>query len=186
VTSDGGPGRDRLRGDSTDEVFLGGDGDDVLDGFKGHDVLRGGRGDDSLFSSGTLLGGPGNDKIGLAADQFTVDSNTVKGGLGNDTIHAYGGGKFAGGPGNDRIRIAAIAIDTNEFQLWSGPAREHLSGGDGDDTINSIDRYCQDEGPCVPRPVPMADLVKCGRGRDKAILGARDTARRDCERVAAR
>ena len=34
--------------------------------------------------------------------------------------------------------------------------------------------------------VPVADTVPCGPGRDRVRLGARDTARTDCERITAK
>jgi len=59
---EGGEGRDRLRGDSTNDVLngnggrdrlFGGDGDDILAGGQGRDVLDGGFGDDTfIFNEG--------------------------------------------------------------------------------------------------------------------------------------
>ena len=77
-------GNDRLVAGSSTSQMYGGDGDDIvdgrgnsfvsiIDGGNGNDTLysnpnsfltaRGGAGDDTIFSSGSISGGAGNDKI---------------------------------------------------------------------------------------------------------------------------
>jgi hypothetical protein len=117
-----------------------------------------------------MLGGAGGDAL--------EGEGVLLGGAGNDHITALGRGRYDGGPGADRLDKDWHSDE----QPPDNPAR--LLGGTGNDTIDAIDMWCDSSiTACTRFPVPVADTVACGPGRDSARLGERDTARPDCERT---
>ena len=130
----------------------------------------------------TLAGGAGRDVVLYAvAEGVTV---TVDG-IAND------GGK----PADDNIlpdvegvsgtgaadRLTAAATGGNLFGL-SG--RDTLTGGAGDDTIESLDPIPCDNAEESGCEDAAADTVECGGGDDVADADRRDRVARDCEVVA--
>lgn len=115
------------------EIFAGDHNDTVtLDGsLYAAITIDGGTGGDKLTlnqsSSGTLIGGGGDDQL-HAEGSFTVHSITALGGTGNDTITLIGDDGFGsvatadGDVGNDTITAFNYAIAT-------------ISGGSGNDSI---------------------------------------------------
>ena len=124
----GGAGHDRLRGNSTANVFRGGGGNDTISGAAGNDTLEGGAGNDRMD------GGAGIDTLGFsaAAAPLTIDlSNTgaQNTGEGWDTLVNFE--NVIGGSGNDDIRGNHLAN-----RLQGGHGDDTLTGGGGDDTLD--------------------------------------------------
>ncbi len=127
---DGGLGNDTVLGGFGNDTLIGNDGDDSLNGGGGQDVLNGGAGNDILVQqsgSSTLDGGAGNDSI------TAFDSAAILGGTGDDRIGLAGGTGNAvftvnAWDGNDLISVAGL-----------GTIKATLAGGNGDDTIESGD-----------------------------------------------
>jgi len=139
---DGGPDRDRLIGDSGNEILRGGDGDESgaevfagsftgkpgLYGGAGNDLLDGGNGNDWLYGgsgANTLIGGFGN-------DTFFVDSA-------GDTIIEHAGG------GSDTVEASVsltLSADAEiEVLVPSGPAIGAIAlvGSDSANVIGGTD-----------------------------------------------
>ena len=72
--------------------------------------------------------------------------------------------KLYGRAGNDRL----IGLAGNDL-LDGGSGRDVLNGGAGNDTLRARDG--------------QRDLVRCGSGRDLAVVDRRDVVARDCEAV---
>ena len=88
----------------------------------------------------------------------------IKGGRGNDKLDGLGGEDcLRGNAGTDRLRGG---VDADRLAGGRGP--DTLSGGDGDDELKAR--------------AGGRDLVKCGPGKDKAVVDARDRVR-GCEKV---
>ncbi len=169
VTLDGGSGDDTLYGASGSDSLIGGAGTDlVVDAgdfdFTVSDTLLTGRGNDTLsgVDAVDLTAGPGNNTLDATAFSGT---STLRGGEGNDTLWASGGGGLLdGGPGTDVAGESAdvnmsvtdthlFGRDTNTLQgieaarLVGGPTNNTLDasgftlgpvtieGGDGNDSI---------------------------------------------------
>jgi Ca2+-binding RTX toxin-like protein len=160
-------GPDTLKGTNGSDNLLGRGGDDVLYGFDGRDNLLGGDGKDLVL---------GGDEVG----PLDGDKNLV-GGAGNDRMNGGEGfDDLMGGGGNDRIngesgpdRILGQAGDDylldGEFRAGE---RDTLSGADGDDLLDTINRPAKE------------DIVSCGRGFDRVLADANDAIAPDCEKVA--
>ncbi|QBE63355.1 beta strand repeat-containing protein [Pseudoduganella lutea] len=93
-TLHGDEGNDWLMGDAGNDVLHGGVGNDTLGG--GHDMLNGQDGDDLLD------GGDGNDSIRSSAGTGT-DTDTLRGGAGDDFLVASTNAVLEGGDGNDTL-----------------------------------------------------------------------------------
>jgi Ca2+-binding RTX toxin-like protein len=118
----------------------------------------------------------GGDEVG----PLDGDKNLV-GGAGNDRMNGGEGfDDLMGGGGNDRIngesgpdRILGQAGDDylldGEFRAGE---RDTLSGADGDDLLDTINRPA------------TKDIVSCGRGFDRVLADANDAIAPDCEKVA--
>jgi len=176
-TTQGGPGKERLRGTDAADVINGGAGNDHIFGFAGDDQLNGERGNDRLVGgrdNDILDGGPGNDV--LYANQ---GQDTLRGGDGNDrlwaltrrdlTVNADGsvdqnGDTLDGGAGNDVIRARDGEVD-------------HVTCGAGRDvalldSVDVIDDATADNanGSCekVIRRTPRAKDSRSEDAQDKA------------------
>jgi Ca2+-binding RTX toxin-like protein len=142
----------------------------------------------------TALAGLGILFLGDGPDHGIAEGATIDGGRGDDRlISATGGNLLSGGPGNDHLS-GAEADDTlageagrdlvvglgGADRIEGGPSADRLAGGagrdeiyagSGDDVIHAADRD--------------RDLVRCGRGDDRAVVGSRDRTV-GCERVVLR
>jgi Ca2+-binding RTX toxin-like protein len=87
----------------------------------------------------------------------TAAADVLRGGTGNDVLSGGAGADvLSGGAGNDR--------------LVGGPGRDRLSGGAGRDVLDARDHR-------------GGDAVRCGSGRDTALVDRGDRVSRDCEAV---
>lgn len=150
ITVRGGEGADTLLGSSFDETLLGGPGDDVLD--------PGGGTDDSVD------GGPGWDEIqavadpdlvltdddlsgtGVAASLRDVESASLEGGSGPDSIDASGfsGATVLRSLGGADVVIGGSSADAivgsgGDDSLRGGPGEDLIRGGDGNDQLRGGD-----------------------------------------------
>jgi len=129
---------------------------------------------------GSIGGGPENPSVAISAPGACATQTTgtkgndelsgtdagdeIKGGRGNDKLDGLGGDDcLRGNAGGDRLRGGAGAD-----QLAGGPGADALSGGDGDDELKAR--------------AGGRDLVRCGPGKDTAVVDARDRVR-GCEKV---
>ena len=97
----------------------------------------------------------------------TTESERIQGRRGSDKIFARAGDDcVAGGPGRD-----AIKAQNGDDVIDPGGGRDKINAGAGRDRIKA-------RGGSV-------DVIRCGPGRDKAIVGSRDRTR-GCERVVRR
>jgi Ca2+-binding RTX toxin-like protein len=130
---DGGAGADTLTGGTGNDDLDGGDGDDTLTGGTGADVLTGGLGADSLFGgdSDVLYGGDGADELngggeayGGAGNDEILYSRLADGGDGDDLIWGGFGTTIRGGAGDDTVHAQSNVDPTGSYD-----------GGDGFDTL---------------------------------------------------
>jgi Ca2+-binding RTX toxin-like protein len=144
---------DTLTGTAASDAIFGFAGNDVLNGLGGNDCLNGAGGDDRLSGAG------GNDRLsgGSGRDRLGGGSgrDRLSGGSAND--------RLSGGTGNDRL-IGGGGSD----RLIGGRGKNAYDGGRGNDRIRARNR--------------RAETVRCGRGRDRAVVDARDRVSR-CELV---
>lgn len=139
----------------------------------------GGRGgNDTLFGTGTVVGGDGNDTItGSSAAQ------TILGEAGDDQIiAAEGDDNVDGGEGNDIIAGNA-GVDT----LLGAGGNDRISGGDGDDKLTGgtgLDKLFGDLGNDALNGLDDApgDELDCGVGADFYVVNAGDPTV-NCETV---
>ena len=134
-------------GDAGDDSLAGDEGENALIGMAGDDRLHGHAGDDHLH------GGAGNDAL--------------FGGVHDDLIHGRrAADKAVGGNGEDDILtgrghdIARGGPDGD--QLFDDEGRDTLRGGAGNDRFSARDGD--------------RDVIRCGRGRDIAIIDELDVA----------
>jgi hypothetical protein len=128
-----------------------------------------GRGRDQGLAAGTSMdGGPGRDRlIGVSG------ASLLTGGPGRDHLSGAGGDEaFAGGSGKDLIvgRGGADRIEAGSGAdfVAGGPGRDQIYAGSGDDLIHATNSD--------------RDIVRCGRGHDRAFTSVNDRAF-GCERV---
>ena len=144
-----------------------GDGRDVAFASIGSVFL--GRGPDHGLAAGVAMeGGPGDDRlIGVSG------ASLLFGGAGRDHLSGAGGDEaLAGGSGRDRL-IARGGADRIEAGagadfVAAGAAPDQIYGGSGNDLIHASD--------------PDRDVIRCGRGNDRASLSRTDRVF-GCERV---
>ncbi len=148
----------RVSGDiAPDAILIGTSAADAIAGTGADESLKGHAGADRLG------GGPGRDSIdgGPGAD-------IIRGGAGADTLN--------GGPGRDIIGGGAGADKINggagDDIIQGGAGRDSVAAGAGDDIV----RVWADGTP---------DIVDCGSGDDRAVIGSTDIAS-DCETVVVR
>jgi DNA-binding beta-propeller fold protein YncE len=152
----GSPATDSLAGDARSNVLFGLEGADRLRGLGGRDCLYGGAGNDRL------LGGSGADRLFGGAGDDELDGEGTRGTTrGADATSVTGGDRLSGGAGNDR--------------LTDRRGSATLSGGAGADRIDA-----RDTSPSSRR---RPDTIRCGHGRDIALVDAPDRVAADCERV---
>ncbi|WP_026941334.1 calcium-binding protein [Hellea balneolensis] len=128
---EGSDGDDDIRGDSSNNVFLGNSGDDLISGRGGNDSIVGGNGDDILF------GGDGTDNIGGGNDDDIIiggrGNDILAGGAGDDTFYQWNhepGGftdTIDGGADTDTLRMQVY--DANGAQGISGTAYSYVLTG---------------------------------------------------------
>ena len=202
----GGPGNDTLIGGASADTLDGGTGADSLDGGGGNDritggadadAMTGGPGNDSFVANGgsdgmdVITGGPGIDTASYLArttpviaggagaeDAISDDTETIKGGKGDDVLdfssallahNLYGNAGddvITGGAGNDRLYGEAGAD-----ALSGNAGTDLLDAGAGDDALGPAD-----DG--------NVEVVRCGDGTDTYVPNAADTFVA-CELVAA-
>jgi hemolysin type calcium-binding protein/X-Pro dipeptidyl-peptidase-like protein len=120
---------------------------------------------------GSLGGGPEGSCATLTAGTKKKDKlkgtdggDKIKGRGGNDRVKALGGEDCVkGNRGRDRLKG-----NQGDDKISGGPGKDRLSGGGGNDKIRARRGG--------------RDIVRCGKGRDKAIVDARDRVR-GCEKV---
>jgi Tol biopolymer transport system component len=183
----GTPRADRLDGTAGIDVLFGLAGNDVLVavagadcvfGGTGNDRLSGGAGNDLLFGEAgadRLLGEAGNDRLsgGAGNDRLSggAGNDRLSGEAGNDRLSGEAGDdRLSGGAGNDVLSGGAGAD-----RLTDSAGRDTFAGGAGADRIDARDRK--------PADRRRRDVVRCGRGRDVALVDRADRVARDCERV---
>jgi hypothetical protein len=94
----------------------------------------------------------------------TDGGDKIKGRGGNDKVKALGGEDCVkGNRGRDRLKG-----NQGDDKISGGPGKDRLSGGAGKDKLKARRGG--------------RDIVRCGKGRDKAIVDARDRVR-GCEKV---
>jgi predicted acyl esterase len=94
----------------------------------------------------------------------TPAGDRIRARRGNDRVSGLDGDDcIKGGPGRDRLKG-----NDDDDQISAGPGGDHLSGGDGRDRLKAR--------------AGGRDVLRCGKGRDTAIVDARDRVR-GCERV---
>jgi Ca2+-binding RTX toxin-like protein len=146
---------------------IGTDGHDTLKGTKGSDTLVGRGGNDRIYGRGgedVILGGRGNEDLyGLYGGP---GADVISGGPGRDYVFGGGGPDvLKGGLGNDWVDAQGANWMNKESAV------DLLSGGGGKDFFTAF-------------TFPAAlDIVRCGAGRDRAIVDSKDMVADDCETV---
>jgi hemolysin type calcium-binding protein len=111
-------------------------------------------------------------------------ADTKRGTRGNDVLRAGDdGSRLIGGFGNDRL----IGGDDDDL-LYGGPGRDRLSGGDDDDGLyggagndrlsggDDNDRLYGNAGnDVILARDGERDVVRCGPGRDQAVVDQKDS-----------
>ena len=145
---------------------VGTDGRDFLKGTNGADNLLGKGENDRIFGlagKDNLLGGPGKDVVSGGSERRPLGGHkNVVGGSGNDALF--------GGSGSDNI----LGNEGNDFLIdgeYRHPAKDTLSGGDGNDVL------------AVINDPAGKDVVACGSGFDRVLTDRDDLIGPDCERV---
>jgi RTX calcium-binding nonapeptide repeat (4 copies) len=144
-----------------------GDGPDAAFARTGSVFLGLGR-DHGLAAGTSMDGGPGSDTlIGVSG------ASLLTGGAGHDRLSGAGGGEaLGGGSGKDLIAGGAgadgIEAGSGADFVAGGPGRDQIYAGSGDDLIHATDSD--------------RDIVRCGRGNDRAFISVNDRAF-GCERV---
>jgi Ca2+-binding RTX toxin-like protein len=173
----GGPGDDQLNGAAP--VLLGADGADVLRGDQGNDALRGGADDD------TLQGGTGGDDLGGETGNDVADYTSAT----RPVRVSLNDRPDDGEPGErDNVRADVENVDGGAVQdtVTGSRDRNRLDGGAGEDYVDG--RRGSDQllgGGAIDvvraRDRRTRDTVRCGRGKDFAIVGREDRVAGDCE-----
>ena len=171
VVENPGPCANTWLGNAETNSLLGASAGDRFDGFAGHDLLAGFGGDDCLTGgegNDRLVGGSGNDQLdGGAGDDSASGAGGADRVLGGD-----GDDRLTGGDGDDRLDGGAgrdnLHGGAGNDRLTGGLERDRLNAAGGQDHVNSADG--------------VAEVVDCGRGRDRAVADRVDRTR-GCERV---
>jgi hypothetical protein len=159
--------RCRIVGSARSERLVGTTAGEFVYGLGGDDRISAGWGPDAVYA------GPGDDRADAGAtgdfcDADGVWCDAVWGGPGDDALtaplHGSRGAALDGGEGRDRLLGGGGGDD-----LEGGPGRDVLSGSAGDDVLRARDG--------------ARDVVRCGRGRDVAVVDRLDAVAGDCETV---
>ncbi len=177
---------DDLRGDNSDNIFIGNGGDDKIDGLGGDDTLLGGSGSDQLsggdgddFISGgdgddTLKGGEGNDVFSGGDGKDSLDFSDLQNMINVDLSLG-----IAVGEGNDTISGIENIIGTNQGDRLVGNSFENsIKGNDGADFIDAKggdDTLDGGSGDDILRGGLGNDLLSGGDGIDSADYGDAST-----------
>lgn len=125
-----------------------------------HVVRADGRGDKLLTFSCSIRGSNAGDAI-----RALPEAQTVSAGYGDDVVHGGPGRDLLdGGPQDDRV-----FGDEGDDRVTGGAGVDILDGGAGNDLVLARDT--------------IRDGVRCGPGRDRAVVDAIDLVAADCERV---
>ena len=120
----GGKGDDFLTGKYDDDVIYGGDGEDDIDDIWGVNTVYAEDGDDTVYASGEIHGGDGNDIL-----NGSNGDDTIFGDAGDDSLYgSWGNDALNGGTGQDTL-TGGPGSDT----LVGGADTDVLSGGTGRD-----------------------------------------------------
>ena len=161
-------GDDRIEGRGDDDILLGGRGRDSIWGGSGDDLISSGPGDDTGVTSGgrgddrirlgagrdaDATGGPGSDRIwgGPQGDAMTDRSNDIdvlRGGLGSDSVSAFGGlDRVYGGAGHDEC---LSAYDQAAGDRIVGGRGVDTASHDPGDSTHRVERFSLPAVPAVP------------------------------------
>ena len=177
---DAGAGNDTVSVPSAASAVIdAGPGDDTVDALGGGSIVNGGEGNDTLrggaFESvGDVSGGPGDDVIrvnGGTADGgdgddllenigSTLQSATLSGGRGDDTLFGSSREEFVGGPGRDTVRYDDVSAQFRPVVV----TRDNLAndgrdnGAEGDNVRDDVEI------------VTGADVVNGDDGTDAAAF----------------
>jgi Ca2+-binding RTX toxin-like protein len=162
----GGAGNDRIFGNTSANMLLGGDGNDLVSGLNGaisgvgRDTLLGGNGDDILFSA--------------------MENNSVSGGIGNDSLFKGRSGfndTLIGGEGTDQVvyigtQQNGIIINPVDYtiDLANGFAFININGAVNDSLVG-IENVTVNDGNDSILGDSQANLFDGGNGND-ALSGA--------------
>ena len=141
--------RDRDDGERGERDLIGRGAGGRIAGGSGNDRLAGGPGDT------VILGGAGRDRISGGRGDDVLFAGAVFDYDGFDHARARTADVLRGGPGSDRL----LGSDGNN-RMYGGPGRDSLLGFGGSDRLGGRDSF--------------ADELRCGRGRDRALLDALD------------
>ena len=162
----GGAGGDNLQGDAGDDVIHGGSGNDFISDGDGADQLFGEDGDDnisiSLRGGGRLLadGGAGNDTIYASNGGGPNQSVTLIGGEGNDTIGLDGfatGNIIDAGSGDDVVRLGSTLAATVTLGAGADILQLNSNFFPNTDAV-----FITDYAPGVDRILPMFETLLSG------------------------
>lgn len=143
----GGPGHDRIFGETGDDAIYGGPGNDYIEGGRDSDTI----GDDNGNRRCDPGEEPGNDTIwGDAPTPNPMTDDIDGGGVEDDFI--------CGGDGND-----IIYGSDDDDEIWGGRGLNRISAGANDDTIY-VDPWSQ------------KDIINCGEGDDTVYLNGNNRA----------
>jgi Ca2+-binding RTX toxin-like protein len=146
----GNAGNDKIFGQGGNDSIIAGAGDDNADGGAGNDKIVG---DDSVngpAGNDSLTGGSGDDII--IGDNGIIDSVTLLGGSGNDTIGGGSGNDLLYGQGGNDI----ITGDADNDSIIGGQGNDNLDGGTGNDIMLG------DDGTIVAGVVTLANSATDG------------------------
>ncbi len=143
-----------------------------------------------------LRGTPGADKLrgtGFADGiRAGAGDDRVRGRRGNDCVYGQAGtDSLLGGPGSDRLR-GSLAADSllggkGRDRISGNAGRDLVAGGPGRDALRGGMQPDQISGGAGSDKVNTRgggrDLIQCGQGNDRVVLGFRDSAAEDCESV---
>jgi alpha-tubulin suppressor-like RCC1 family protein len=191
---DGGPGADSITGNAGNDKLMGGGGNDVLLGGAGTDTFTGGTGFDG---NDQITGGAGTDSViytsrttavvaGVGGeDTISDDTETIKGGKGNDTLDfstSTVARNLYGGLGDDTV---GTTNDGNPETINCGTGTDAYMFAAEDTFVG-----CENASNPMLTPVALAGGsthacalfetgdVKCWGGNSDGSLGLGDTAPR--------
>jgi Ca2+-binding RTX toxin-like protein len=203
-TLDGGTGDDGMQGGSEPDQMTGGPGVDDLSGGRGDDRLDGGAplllgldGRDNLRGDGgndVLRGRAANDRLvgGAGADDMRGDAgrDAADYGIADDAVTVRLDGRANDGERAERDNVRTDVeniVGGGVADTFTGSrGRNRLDGGAGEDYVDG--RRGSDDlrgGTSIDvvraRDGRTRDTVRCGRGKDFAIVSRRDSVAADCE-----